>query len=194
MNYRTDCICLAARYLSRKDWNLSYFTAGSRWHAWHFGLGGQGDRIRCTELLMLCLSLLECGQGKCDFYGTVHLTGMKFCLWKFADIYVSLDTHSFESSIDFTAFPIYAVHLTSFSLCLIPTMIYELCKCNWLSACLVDNIFCHGMFPCCRWQWPRSLRHAPFSPSRTLGSWVRIQLEAWMSMCFDFVLCCSVCR
>jgi hypothetical protein len=30
----------------------------------------------------------------------------------------------------------------------------------------------------CRSQWPRSLRHEPSSPARTLGSWVLIPLEA----------------
>jgi hypothetical protein len=34
-----------------------------------------------------------------------------------------------------------------------------------------------------RSQWPRSLRHELSSLARTLGSWVRIPLEAWMSVC-----------
>jgi hypothetical protein len=34
-----------------------------------------------------------------------------------------------------------------------------------------------------RSQWPRGLRHEPPLLARTLGSWVRIQLEAWMSVC-----------
>jgi hypothetical protein len=34
----------------------------------------------------------------------------------------------------------------------------------------------------CRSQPPRSLRHEPSSPARTLGSWVRIPLKAWMSV------------
>jgi hypothetical protein len=34
-----------------------------------------------------------------------------------------------------------------------------------------------------RSQWPRGLRHEMCSPARTLGSWVRIPLEAWMSVC-----------
>jgi hypothetical protein len=43
-----------------------------------------------------------------------------------------------------------------------------------------------------RSQWPRGLRHEPVSPARTLGSWVRIPLEAWMSVCVYsmFVLSC----
>jgi hypothetical protein len=32
----------------------------------------------------------------------------------------------------------------------------------------------------CRLQWPRGLRHELSSPDRTLGSWVRIPLKAWM--------------
>jgi hypothetical protein len=32
-------------------------------------------------------------------------------------------------------------------------------------------------------QWPRVLRHEPSSPARTMGSWVRIPLMAWMSVC-----------
>jgi hypothetical protein len=44
----------------------------------------------------------------------------------------------------------------------------------------------------CRSQWPRGLRHEPSSPAKTLGSWVRISLEACMSVCVYsvFVLSC----
>jgi hypothetical protein len=40
--------------------------------------------------------------------------------------------------------------------------------------------------------WPRGLRHKLSSPARTLGSWVRIPLKAWMSVCIYsvFVLLC----
>jgi hypothetical protein len=38
----------------------------------------------------------------------------------------------------------------------------------------------------CRSQWPRGLRHELSSLARTLGSWVRIALEARM---FVFILC-----
>jgi hypothetical protein len=38
-----------------------------------------------------------------------------------------------------------------------------------------------------RSQWPRGLGHEPSSLVRTLGSWVRIPLEGWMSV---FVLFC----
>jgi hypothetical protein len=43
-----------------------------------------------------------------------------------------------------------------------------------------------------RSQWPRSLRHELSSPAQTLGSWARISLKAYMSMCFYsvFVLFC----
>jgi hypothetical protein len=43
-----------------------------------------------------------------------------------------------------------------------------------------------------RSQWPRGLRHEPSTPARTLGSWVRIPLKAWMSVCFYsvFMLFC----
>jgi hypothetical protein len=35
----------------------------------------------------------------------------------------------------------------------------------------------------CWSQWPRGLRNEMSSLPRTLGSWVRIPLEAWMSVC-----------
>jgi hypothetical protein len=35
----------------------------------------------------------------------------------------------------------------------------------------------------CRSQWPRGLKHELSSPSRTLGSWVRIPLKVWMFIC-----------
>jgi hypothetical protein len=34
-----------------------------------------------------------------------------------------------------------------------------------------------------RSQWPRGLKHEPSLLGRTLGSWVRIPLKAWMSVC-----------
>jgi hypothetical protein len=39
-------------------------------------------------------------------------------------------------------------------------------------------------------QWSRGLRHESSSPARTLRSWVRIPLKAWMSVC-AFILCVS---
>jgi hypothetical protein len=44
----------------------------------------------------------------------------------------------------------------------------------------------------CQSQWPRGLRHELSSLSRTLGSWVRTPLKAWMSVCVYsvFVLSC----
>jgi hypothetical protein len=35
----------------------------------------------------------------------------------------------------------------------------------------------------CRPQWPRGIKHEPSSPARTQGSWIRISLEAWMTVC-----------
>jgi hypothetical protein len=44
----------------------------------------------------------------------------------------------------------------------------------------------------CRSWWPRCLRHEPSSPARTLRSWVRIPLKAWMLVCVYFV-CVALC-
>jgi hypothetical protein len=44
----------------------------------------------------------------------------------------------------------------------------------------------------CRSQWPRGLRHEPSSPARTLGSWLRMPLEAWMSVCV-YSVCVVLC-
>jgi hypothetical protein len=43
-----------------------------------------------------------------------------------------------------------------------------------------------------RSQSPRGLRHEPSSPAQTLGSWARIPLEAWISVCVYsvFMLSC----
>jgi hypothetical protein len=48
----------------------------------------------------------------------------------------------------------------------------------------------------CRAQLPRGLRHELPSLARTLGPWVRIPLEAWMSVLCAFILCLfsPVCR
>jgi hypothetical protein len=43
-----------------------------------------------------------------------------------------------------------------------------------------------------RSQWPRGLRHELSSPAQTLGSWVRIPLEAWMSVC-AYSVCAVLC-
>jgi hypothetical protein len=44
----------------------------------------------------------------------------------------------------------------------------------------------------CLSQWPRDLRHQLSFPAQTLGSWVRIPIEAWMSVYVYsfFVLSC----
>jgi hypothetical protein len=43
----------------------------------------------------------------------------------------------------------------------------------------------------CGARWPHGLRHELSSLSRTLESWVRIPLKAWMSVC-AFILCVCV--
>jgi hypothetical protein len=45
----------------------------------------------------------------------------------------------------------------------------------------------------CRSQWPRGLKHELSSFARTLGSWIRTPIKAWMSLCaFILRLCCLV--
>jgi hypothetical protein len=52
-----------------------------------------------------------------------------------------------------------------------------------------------GIIFVCLSQWPRRLRYELSSLARTLGSWVRIPLKAWMSVyAFILCLCCSVYR
>jgi hypothetical protein len=48
---------------------------------------------------------------------------------------------------------------------------------------ILDSKFRTGVYASCRSQWPRGLRHELSSLSRMLGSWVRIPLKAWMSVC-----------
>jgi hypothetical protein len=43
-----------------------------------------------------------------------------------------------------------------------------------------------------RSQRPRCLKHEMSSPARTLGSWVRIPLKAWMSVCVYSLCVCYV--
>jgi hypothetical protein len=46
-----------------------------------------------------------------------------------------------------------------------------------------------------RSQWPSDLRHELSSPAQTQGSWVRIPLNARMSVCaFILCFCYLVCR
>jgi hypothetical protein len=47
-------------------------------------------------------------------------------------------------------------------------------------------------FNICRSQWPRGLRHEMPFPAQTLGSWVRIPLEAWIFVCF-YSVCVVLC-
>jgi hypothetical protein len=54
------------------------------------------------------------------------------------------------------------------------------------------DIFCTIDDARCRSQWSHGLSHEPSSSARTLGSWVPVPLEAWMSVCVYsvFVLFC----
>jgi hypothetical protein len=44
----------------------------------------------------------------------------------------------------------------------------------------------------CRSEWPHGLRHELSSPARTMGSWVRIPLRTWMSVCV-YSVCVVLC-
>jgi hypothetical protein len=57
---------------------------------------------------------------------------------------------------------------------------------------IISNIFFHIKQCTSRSQRPHDLRHEPSSPARTVGSWIRIPLNAWMSLCVYsvFVLSC----
>jgi hypothetical protein len=55
---------------------------------------------------------------------------------------------------------------------------------------LKTTIFYHGQS-----QWPRGQKHEMSSPAQTLGSWIRIPLEAWMFVCVYSVFVLSyICR
>jgi hypothetical protein len=58
--------------------------------------------------------------------------------------------------------------------------------------CRMVILFMNVAHVVCRSQWQRGLRHELSSFAQTLGSWVRIPLEAWMSVCVysTFVLSC----
>jgi hypothetical protein len=61
------------------------------------------------------------------------------------------------------------------------------CSVYWLSGNSGENVENKSIvsMDVCVWrsQWSRGLRHKLSSPARTLGSWVRIQLKAWMFVC-----------
>jgi hypothetical protein len=51
------------------------------------------------------------------------------------------------------------------------------------------------IFQKCRPRWPRGLKHELSSPTRTLGSWVRIPLKVYMFVyAFILCLCCPAYR
>jgi hypothetical protein len=63
------------------------------------------------------------------------------------------------------------------------------CFGQWTEACYEKlQLLCiflsyFWLLTLCRSQWPRGLRHELSSLTRTLGSWVRIPLKVWMSVC-----------
>jgi hypothetical protein len=57
--------------------------------------------------------------------------------------------------------------------------------------CFTTGVLFTSSYVLCLTHWPRDLRHEMSSPAQTLGSWVRIALEAWMSA-FLLCLCCPV--
>jgi hypothetical protein len=66
----------------------------------------------------------------------------------------------------------------------------ELTKCNFLfvwNFFLTKTLIYFKYTKRCRSQWPRVLRHELSSLARTLGPWVRIPLDAWMSVCIYFM-------
>jgi hypothetical protein len=73
-----------------------------------------------------------------------------------------------------------------------PAFICYKCKIDYCRHMEVVMLLYMGSNNKSRSQWPRGLRHELFSLVRTLGSWVRILLKAWMSVCvhYLFVLFC----
>jgi hypothetical protein len=53
-------------------------------------------------------------------------------------------------------------------------------------------IICAGNTTDCHSQWPRGLRNKLSSLARTLGSWIRIPLKAWMFVCVCLFCICIV--
>jgi hypothetical protein len=67
---------------------------------------------------------------------------------------------------------------------------------SYRSITILSVIMCshlkHVFRKYCRWQWPRGLRHEPSSSAWTLGSCIRIALQACMLVCdylYLFFLC-----
>jgi hypothetical protein len=70
----------------------------------------------------------------------------------------------------------------------------DTCQFSWTWSVFIGDILDAGLYGGPPWvmqvtytvaspsQWPRGLRHELSSLARTLGSWVRIQLKAWMSV------------
>jgi hypothetical protein len=54
---------------------------------------------------------------------------------------------------------------------------------HWGVVTVINEIFDRDRMSDGRSQWSRGLRHELSSPARTLGSWVRIPLKAWIFMC-----------
>jgi hypothetical protein len=64
---------------------------------------------------------------------------------------------------------------------------------GFISVGVTNFFFAYGSGPSdSRSQWPRGLRHELSSLARTLGSWVRIPVEAWMSVCV-YSVCVVLC-
>jgi hypothetical protein len=62
----------------------------------------------------------------------------------------------------------------------------------WPFSYLIDLTVEGRLSKFCRSQRPRILRHDPYSLAGTLGSWVRIPLEAWMFVCV-YSVCIVLC-
>jgi hypothetical protein len=65
---------------------------------------------------------------------------------------------------------------------------------NYAQKLITGSKLCMVLAVMHRSQWSRGLRHEMSSPAWTLGSWVRIPLEAWMFVCVYsvFLLSCVV--
>jgi hypothetical protein len=68
----------------------------------------------------------------------------------------------------------------------------QLNECQLLQWLYSPQLISNGIKKLCRSQWPRGLGHELSSSAQTLGSWVPISLEAWMSVWVYsvFVLSC----
>jgi hypothetical protein len=161
-----------------------------QWACPNYDYKGTRRWLFCSCLLLIRLVVLRAkgywrftlyyGRANRNWLGIFHFPSVSYIIPTLASMPQSLPSTSFQIR--------YSLIIVSF----ITNLLRVSSNKSYINILPIKQFWWRSIASFCRSQWPCGLRHDVSLPAQTLGSWVRIQLKAWMSVrvYYVFVVLC----